>query len=239
MWYAPANDPLAITVGCLDDNATTDFSDDSLCPISSHGVTEDGFAKPDLVAPGRKIVSALASGPNRQAVALAGEFPDRITSDGQHIRLSGTSMAAPQVAGAVALMLQRHSLTPDQVKQILTSTARTYPGQADNAGLLNIGAALIASDHPVNTTQVIRPVSGTLPPTGSTTLLWDGSRWASTYFDGSRWTSTYWDGSRWSAAEWDGSRWTSAYWDGSRWSSTYFDGSRWSGATWDSGASLD
>jgi serine protease AprX len=231
VWYPPANDPLVITVGCLDDNQTTTPSDDSLCPISSHGVTEDGFAKPDLVAPGRKIDSALATSPSGQAVALAAEFPDRITPDGRHIRLSGTSMAAPQVAGAIALLLQRHgTLTPDQIKYLLTHSRSTYPGQADNAGLLNIGAALLASDHPVATPTpaLLQPV-GAPPPAGASTLLYDGSRWASTYFDGSRWASTYFDGSRW----------TSAYWDGSRWTSTYWDGSRWSGASWDSGTSLD
>ena len=56
--------------------------DDSLCTISSRGTTEDGFAKPELVAPGRKIVSTLASGINGQPVALAKTFPERITADG-------------------------------------------------------------------------------------------------------------------------------------------------------------
>jgi len=46
----------------------------SLCQ-SARGVTEDGFAKPDMVAPGRKIVSALATAPNGQSTVLAGEFP--------------------------------------------------------------------------------------------------------------------------------------------------------------------
>jgi len=242
VWYAPGNDPLAITVGCLDDNQTVSPGDDSLCPISSRGVTEDGFAKPDLVAPGRKIVSALSSGANGKPAVLAGQFPDRITSDGRHIRMSGTSMSAPMVSSALALILQRHpQLTPNQLKQILVQSAQAYPAQADRAGTLNITAALQASAHPpANSTQIPVAVGGTPPPSGAVTLLWDGSRWSTTYWDGSRWSNAYWDGSRWSGSmEWDGSRWTSAYWDGSRWSSTYWDGSRWSNAPWESDNNFD
>jgi serine protease AprX len=245
VWYAPGNDPYAITVGCLDENQTAATGDDSLCEISSRGLTEDGFAKPDLVAPGRKIVSALAAGLNGKGSTLAGEFPDRITADGDHIRMSGTSMAAPAVSGAVALLLQRHGgLQPNQIKQILVKTTHSYAGQADKAGALNIPAALAASDHPpAGDKYVPLPANGSAPPAASSTLLYDGSRWSSTYFDGSRWSSAYldgsrwstaqYDGSRWSAASLDGSRWSSTYWDGSRWSSAYFDGSRWSSAAWD------
>jgi serine protease AprX len=246
VWYAPGNDPYVITVGCLDENLTKSTADDSVCPISSRGVTEDGFAKPDMVAPGRKIASALATAPNGQNTVLAGEFPDRITSDGQHIRLSGTSMAAPMVVGAIALLLQRHAgLTPSQLKQILVNSASAYPGQPDPAGMLNINAALLASDHPPAAPQApIVAVGRVAPPAGSTTLAWDGARWGSTYWDGARWGSTYWDGARWGSAEWDGARWGSAYWDGARWGSTYWDGARWGstsldGARWSSAGSFD
>jgi serine protease AprX len=241
VWYAPANDPFVITVGCLDDNQTAAPADDSLCPISSRGVTEDGFAKPDLVAPGRKILSALSSGINGQGSVLAGEFPDRITADGEHIRLSGTSMAAPSVTGAIALLLQRHGgLTPNQLKQLLVNTATSYPGQPDNARSLNIPGALVASDHPPSGDHYQPlPVGGANPPSGSITLLWDGARWGNAYFDGARWGSAYFDGARWGSAEWDGARWGSAYWDGARWGSAYFDGARWGSATWDDAAALD
>jgi serine protease AprX len=242
VWYAPGNDPYVITVGCLDDNRTVAPDDDSLCPISSRGITQDGFAKPDLVAPGRKIVSALSSGINQQGSVLAGEFPDRITADGEHLRLSGTSMAAPNVTGALALLLQRHGgLQPNQLRQLLLTTDRTYPGQPDQAGVLNIPAALVASDHPPSGDHYRPlPADGTAPAVAdATTLLWDGSRWAEAYYDGSRWTSTQLNGSRWGAAEWDGSRWTSAYWNGSRWAQAYWNGSRWGGSAWDSDSSLD
>src|ERR687885_455796 len=91
VWYAPANDPFVITVGCLDDNQTAASSDDSLCPISSRGVTEDGFAKPDLVAAAQRRGGALAPGIRARGPLRAGGSRDRITADGEHIRLSGTS----------------------------------------------------------------------------------------------------------------------------------------------------
>jgi serine protease AprX len=187
-----------------DDNGTTTAADDSLCPISSRGVTEDGFAKPDLVAPGRKILSALASGVGNDGSTLAAEFPDRVTADG-HIRLSGTSMAAPMVTGAVALVLDRKpDLTPGQIKQILTGTTSRYPGQSDAARALDIKAALAAAGHPPAAKEYTpRPVNGAAPPPTGDTLLWDGARWGNSYFDGARWGSAYWNGSRWSGAQWD------------------------------------
>jgi len=235
VWYAPGNDPQVITVGCLDENQTATPTDDSLCPISSRGLTEDGFAKPDLVAPGRKIVSTLGAGVNGQRTTLAAEFPQRISADGEHISLSGTSMAAPMVTGAIALLLQKHgNLSPGQLKQLLTATTRPYPGQADGAGALNITAALAASDHPpAASKQVPLAVGGTAPSRDASTILWDGARWTTTYWDGARWTSAYWDGARWTATYWDGARWTSAYWDGARWTATAWDGARWTATAWD------
>src|SRR5579884_206844 len=50
--YAPANDPYAITVGAVDDEGTRTPNDDVLASWSSRGVTQDGFAKPDVLAPG-------------------------------------------------------------------------------------------------------------------------------------------------------------------------------------------
>ena len=155
--------------------------------------------------------------------------------------MSGTSMAAPTVTGAIALLLQRHGgLQPNQLRQLLISTSTIYPGQADQAGALSIPAALIASDHsPSGDHYQPLPVSGIAPASDAVTLLWDGSRWAGSYFDGSRWGNAYFDGSRWGSAEWDGSRWASAYWNGSRWGNAYWNGSRWGGSAWNSDTSLD
>ena len=230
--YAPANDPYVITVGCLDDNLTANTTaDDSLCPISSRGVTQDGIAKPDVVAPGRKVVSALATG----NPILAQQYPDRITPDGKHIRLSGTSMSTPVVSGMVALLLERYpSLTPDQIKNLLMGTALAYPGEPDHAGAVNATNAMAKAPSATSASNAGQAsLPGFNPAAGFGSVLWDGSRWSTATWDGSRWSSAIWDGSRWSTATWDGSRWSTATWDGSRWSTATWDGSRWSTAVWD------
>ena len=100
--YAPASDPFVITVGAADigDSATT--SDDVAAPWSAYGYTLDGFAKPELGAPGRYLVAPVSAG-----AVLAVERPGSIVKPG-YMRLSGTSFAAPLVAGAAAQLLALH-----------------------------------------------------------------------------------------------------------------------------------
>ena len=60
--YAPGNDPYVISVGGMDDRGTRSRDDDSLAPWSSRGVTQDGVRKPEVLAPGLRLVSTLAIG---------------------------------------------------------------------------------------------------------------------------------------------------------------------------------
>lgn len=136
----PANDPLVITVGALDDGGTLDPSDDSLAYFSSRGITLDGVAKPEVVAPGRQILSTLAAGS-----LAATRYPERIVEDA-YLPLSGTSMAAPMVSGVAALLLEAYPhLTPDEVKWLLMTTAQPYRNQPDGAGLVKASAILSAA----------------------------------------------------------------------------------------------
>lgn len=111
----PGNAELAITVGSTHRDSPHVYG---VSYFSSKGPTGDGRAKPDLVAPGEKIISC-AAGKKR------GDLKAR-KSDAEYVEDSGTSMAAPHVSGAIAAFLsirQEFIGRPEEVKQIFLSTA--------------------------------------------------------------------------------------------------------------------
>ncbi|MEU6548056.1 S8 family serine peptidase [Streptomyces sp. NPDC046859] len=136
---SPGAADAALTVGAVD-------RDGALAPFSSRGPRAgDDAVKPDLTAPGVGIVAARAAG------TTMGE-----AVDARHVAASGTSMATPHVAGAAALLAQRH---PDwsaaQLKDALVSTARTAAGQEvteQGGGLVDVAAAALG---PVTATGTI------------------------------------------------------------------------------------
>ncbi len=145
---SPGNDPAVITVGAVNTHNTAARSDDTVATYSSRGPTAiDGLIKPDIVAPGNKIISAT-----NRSVALFKNYPDNRLNlssgrtSGYYLVLSGTSMAAPAVSGTVAVMLQANpSLTPNAVKAILAYTAErmTYPNILEQGnGYLNAEGAV-------------------------------------------------------------------------------------------------
>ncbi|MEA2292249.1 MAG: hypothetical protein QOF17_1272 [Solirubrobacteraceae bacterium] len=120
--YPPGNDPYVISVGATDEVNTIDPGDDTLAAFSSRGITQDGVAKPDVLAPGAHMVAPLAMGSAFQSLC-----PNCVV--GSYLRIGGTSAAAPVVSGAAALLLQaRPELNPDEVKALLT--AHTNPTAA-------------------------------------------------------------------------------------------------------------
>lgn len=93
-------------------------SEGQLAPFSARGPTRDGRIKPDLTAPGTAIVSTLAQ---NSEVAQSEQL---LVPGREYVAMQGTSMAAPHVTGAVALLLQaKPYLTSEEIFDQLTSTA--------------------------------------------------------------------------------------------------------------------
>jgi serine protease AprX len=193
--YAPGNDPFAITVGALDANDTLTTLDDVVASFSSSGTTQDGFKKPEILAPGRRIVSVLPAGTSLVQQAPLGN----LVAPG-YAMMSGTSFSAPQVAAAAALLLQEHpEWTPDQVKSVLVATER--PLAAAIGGALDVGAATGFAGVPGLANQGIAPSSGGSTDTSgvsSNTSSWNTSSWNT-----SSWNTSSWNTSSWNAFTWD------------------------------------
>ncbi|MGV8141072.1 MAG: S8 family serine peptidase [Candidatus Woesearchaeota archaeon] len=126
---SPGDSELVITVGAVNDNNTAYLSDDVVWRESSRGPSSFGRLDPDIVAPGYEIVSTF--------------FLDI----GEEWSMNGTSMAAPFVSGAAALMIERYpSLNPSQVRAILMQSASNIAGKVfeKGAGELDVRNALVA-----------------------------------------------------------------------------------------------
>ena len=150
---APGNAPWVLTVGASSTMGTVTRNDDTVADYSSRGPTMyDYAAKPDLVAPGSGTVSLAAKDSTmyvEKAAYLVSGSVYGLWGFKPYLTLSGTSMAAPVVAGTVATMIQADpSLTPNLVKAMLQFTAQVYPqynALTEGAGFLNsLGAVKLA-----------------------------------------------------------------------------------------------
>ena len=202
---APGNDPLVLTVGATKSNGSSSPSAETKASYSSKGpTTYDHVAKPDIMAPGNGIVSLSAPGATLEA-AYPQELVSGTDGNNDYFTLSGTSMATPAVAGAVALLLQEQStLTPDQVKARLmktatkmnsfglVSTSAWVPHLSQNftdfydlfsvgSGLLNVQAATANTDlAPANVGSALSPTAVYNQHNGTVSLVYASSTFTGT-----------------------------------------------------------
>tara|TARA_Y100000310_G_scaffold255136_1_gene262376 strand:- start:487 stop:2322 length:1836 start_codon:yes stop_codon:yes gene_type:complete len=142
--------------------------------INEENVIIETIQKPDIVAPGAVICAAEVSGGFRLRIPRGIEF----CVDEKHIEISGTSMSAPHVSGAAALILQAHpDWTPAQVKEALMETAIDLglDINTQGAGRLDVLGAVLYSgfdnlseetpiiEEPVNETPIIEEPTNETP----------------------------------------------------------------------------
>lgn len=250
----PGDDPYVITVGAVDVNGTIDRKDDEVAPFSSRGRTQDGFEKPDLVAPGTTIVATRDAGSTIDAL-----HPEAVL-DGSYFKGTGTSQAGAIVSGVVALLYQENpSLRPNTVKSILMgSTFRASQYRSGGgSGLLDVASAVqsVNSGEWANAGLTRSTGLGSLEGSrgrfhvhadldgdghldrvkGEQDVLgapWDSTSWSSTSWSSTSWSSTSWsslisENSAWSSTSWSSTSWSGMYWNSTSWSST-----SWSSTTW-------
>src|SRR5687767_5482768 len=179
--HSPGNEPSAITVGATNSFGSDARNEDSVTSYSSRGPTRsfsvdsygqtryDNLIKPDLVAPGNKIIAAQAVGNGLIKKYPQLETNKYSTTNMKLMYLSGTSMSTPMVAGTAALLLESNTrLTPNMVKMLLMYTAQPLAGFNtfdQGAGQLNVAGA-------VSIAKIVKgDLLGLLKPTFGSTLL--------------------------------------------------------------------
>ena len=174
---SPGNDPYVITVGAMK-NIDAYRAHDRVATYSSRGPSRlDLVLKPDIVAPGNKIVSLAGYNGyllhNYGATNIVPWYAYRYSEDStaystDYFVLSGTSMATPVVSGAAAMLLEKYpSLSPDTIKARLMLSADKWADPNGNmdpctygAGYLNIPAALACTAAPNQSAMSPEPEPG-------------------------------------------------------------------------------
>jgi serine protease AprX len=227
--YAPANDPLAMTIGGFDLMGTSGPGDDTYSAWSSSGLTLDGFSKPELVAPGRHIGAPLPAG-----TMLDGQAPTVNRVAAGYANINGTSFAAPQAAGAAAIIFQWHpTWSPDNVKWALIAKQGPKP-RSSRWGSLSLSSSYNYAGTPGRANDkvpalVCAPGKPCLND-GTIASLWDSSGWTADSWVSNGWTSSTWNSNGWTtAADWSSNGWTSNGWTSNGWTSN-----GWTSVSWTS-----
>ncbi len=248
---SPGIDPVLLTVGGLDENATSQHRDDAVASWSSQGPAPQGVAKPDLVAPGAHVVSTGAPG----SVVWNANPDSRVT--GGYLKGSGTSFSTAVASGAAALLLaDRPGLSPDQIKALQTDSAYHVrgSGRATGAGGLDVAAALDTDTPDVQAPDVDPLPAGTAWDAFVQAVLagdataeanawaalspqarhWVARQWASLDTEARQWAARQWSARQWAARQWAARQWAARQWADSDWSARQWSARQWSARQWSS-----
>ena len=221
----PGADPFVITAGSFDDQGTPSQQDDRESAFSSRGQTVDGFAKPDVLAPGRRVVSLRANGarleltkPDRVVTSTAanlngiGNNKDNLNL---YIRMSGTSVSSAMVSGTAALILSAHAdYTPTKTKGALVASGRSITGSVSRA--VTATTALTATPRQVNRLLLpSRLLMTTLENSGvaGAGTTWEGVTWEGVTWESVTWESVSWESVTWESISWEGVMWETVSWE--------------------------
>jgi serine protease AprX len=249
----PAFDPYLLAVGAEDPNGTITARDDTIPSFSSRGNIR---RRPDVVAPGVSIISLRDPGST-----LDNAFPNARIGD-RFFRGSGTSQATALVSGTVAdLLSQRPNLNPDQVKAILTASARNLPQSGPNyqgSGLVRLDDALgtyvpklLAMQwYPYSSgSGSLEAARGSMHvSSGGTDLTGEQDIFGNPYnsaaqgrleewenaWNGGAWNGAAWSGVNWSTVSWSSNSWAGVNWSGVNWSGVNWSSNSWAGSNWSS-----
>jgi len=241
----PAMDPYVLAVGAEDPRNTISTADDTVPDFATRGTSNRHV---DLVAPAVHVISTRDPESYIDQHFPAGRVGTRF------FRGSGTSQGAAVVSGAAAVLLQRYpTLTNDQVKKMLMTSADPFSGSSSiyrGAGAINVRKALAgpipsggqnASAYGTGTGSLEQARGSSHVQSLGVELTaeqdifgvgWDGPSWAPAAIGRRSWDGGSWRGSLWTGADWSGTSWTTTTWAGRSWTGADWTGQSWSGRSW-------
>jgi hypothetical protein len=207
----PGADPFVITAGSFDDQGTPAEQDDRQSAFSSRGPTRDGFTKPDVLAPGRRVVSLRSAG-SQMGPAQPDQGPGKSgkQSNSLYTRMSGTSVSSAMVSGVAALVLSFHaSYTPTRTKGAIVAAGRSITGSPTRA--VRASSAVFAPPRAVN--GGLLPSRLLMTALENSGVLGEGTTWEGVTWEGVTWETVTWDSVTWESVTWESVSWEGVVWE--------------------------
>jgi serine protease AprX len=257
----PGADPFVITVGSFDDQGTVTESDDRESAFSSRGPTVDGFAKPDVLAPGRRVVSLRAGSSVLDKQKPIRALAEVVSSDAATLATAAATLA-PNLGTLTKDKDNGRDKNDDRSRSDLyvrmSGTSVSTAMVAGTAALVlalhrdysptKVKGAIVGSTHRIagSVTRAVdaqkalnettRGVNSNLLPSKllMTVLVKSGVAGS-----GTTWEGITWEGVTWESVTWESVSWEAVTWEGVVWESVSWEGVMWESAGWDQLAELD